>query len=317
MPDTCPRRSPLVIVLVASLGGGCVIPMPVGNGVSDEGSSGDFPDGSASASMTSTGGGTAQSGDAGPSSADGPESTDGSGATTADDGGAMILPLPDTNLFDPCDIWAQRCDPGFKCVPWSNDGGPVWNATRCIPVVGEPDVVGEPCTVEGFPASGADSCDLGAICWGVDPETLEGTCVAQCTGSPEAPMCPGADTTCVIANEDLLAICLPTCDPLLPECAEDEVCFPVDDTTFVCMPEGSGGIGGPGQSCENIATCDPGLVCVQPQYVPDCASGDCCTAFCDLTDPVPPCLPGQGCTPWFEGVPPAGYEDVGFCALPA
>jgi hypothetical protein len=43
----------------------------------------------------------------------------------------------------------------------------------------------------------------------------------------------------------------------------------------------------------------------------------CCSPLCDLTDPMPPCLPDQVCLPWYEaGMAPAGYENVGACALP-
>jgi hypothetical protein len=176
--------------------------------------------------------------------------------------------------------------------------------------------VGEPCTVEGGPTSGLDSCDFEAMCWDVDVETNEGTCVSFCTGDEDVPICEEEGTACSNTNEGVLILCLPTCDPVLQDCEEGLACYPVGDD-FFCAPEGPDP-GGPGEPCEDIAVCNPGHVCVQPQLVPDCASVvGCCTAFCDLTDPMPPCLPDQVCTPWYEaGMAPDGYENVGSCALP-
>src|SRR5690606_38571371 len=33
-----------------------------------------------------------------------------------------------------CDVFAQDCPKGEKCMPWANDGGGSWNATTCSPV---------------------------------------------------------------------------------------------------------------------------------------------------------------------------------------
>ena len=62
---------------------------------------------------------------------------------------------------------------------------------------------------------------------------------------------------------------------------------------------------------------DPGLVCLNPEYVPDCQAGGCCSPFCD-TKEANDC-PGQGqdCIPWWEeGMAPPGYETVGVCGIP-
>ncbi len=84
-----------------------------------------------------------------------------------------------------CDPFAQDCPEGQKCAAVITDGGSAWDATRCVDVIGT-DKPGEPCTMEDV-ASGVDSCIEGAMCWDVAEGV--GECVAQCTGSGEAPVC--------------------------------------------------------------------------------------------------------------------------------
>ena len=43
-------------------------------------------------------------------------------------------------------------------------------------------------TALGSAVSGVDNCAQGSMCWGVDPETLEGECIAFCD--------PRADDAC-------------------------------------------------------------------------------------------------------------------------
>jgi len=216
-----------------------------------------------------------------------------------------------------CDLFAQDCIIGEKCMPWANDGGSSWNALRCSPIADDPDPVGGPCTVEGSGVSGIDSCEAGSMCWDVDPETLEGYCVAFCVGNEASPMCEDPGTSCTIGSDGPLALCIPQCDPLQQACPAGDACYPVNDG-FLCVPDASGDIGAPGDECEFINVCDPGSACVNAELVPDCmgATG-CCSAFCDVTMDPPPCLSGQECTPWYEaGQAPPGYENVGVCALP-
>lgn len=218
---------------------------------------------------------------------------------------------------DECDLFAQDCPVGEKCMPWANNGGDSWNALRCSPIADDPDPVGGPCTVEGSGTSGIDSCEAGSMCWDVDPATLEGYCVAFCVGSEESPMCEDASTSCTIGGDGPLALCIPQCDPLQQACPEGDACYAVDDA-FFCIPDASGDMGVPGDECALITECDPGSACLSDELVPDCmgATG-CCSSFCDLTLDPPSCLPGQGCTPWYEaGQAPPGYEDVGVCTLP-
>jgi hypothetical protein len=221
-----------------------------------------------------------------------------------------------------CDIWAQDCPEGEKCMPWANDGGVHWNATRCTPLDPSPPGIGEPCVVEGSGTSGIDQCDVGAMCWNVDPLTNEGTCAAMCSGSLANPSCPGDGTQCMIAYDGVVVLCLDTCDPLLQDCVAIAECVPVDDQ-FFCVPDQSGAAGLPGDGCHEIDLCDPGLFCAVPEAVPGCADLGCCAEFCDLAlpDPDTQCssnADGVQCLPWYdEGAAPAGYELLGACVLPS
>src|SRR5262245_46725118 len=44
-----------------------------------------------------------------------------------------------------CDAWAMDCPRGEKCMPWANDGGSEWNATRCSPLDPDPAHPGDQC----------------------------------------------------------------------------------------------------------------------------------------------------------------------------
>ncbi len=215
-----------------------------------------------------------------------------------------------------CDVFEQNCPDGEKCTPWANDGGSSWNATRCAPIVDDPDQPGEACVVEGSPASGIDSCDLGSMCWNVDTDTGTGTCISHCMGAPNAPTCADANTICSINGDGVLALCLPTCDPLLfvDACPNDEVCTPYN-STFFCTPDGSAEGGAAFDACEFVNACDPGNVCINPAAAQACDPGGtgCCLPWCDLS--APDCPGDTTCFPWFEegGVPPGG-ELIGVCA---
>jgi hypothetical protein len=187
-------------------------------------------------SMTSAGesGGADESGgpddSAGSDTEDTTETGISSGFITDPDGGGVSIE---------CSIWDQDCDEGEKCAPWANDGGSAWNATKCVPVDANPSQVGDSCTVEGSGVSGVDTCDVSSMCWDVDPETNEGTCIAFCSGSENAPVCDDPTTSCSIANEGVLTLCLPSCDPLSQDCPDGQACYPIDNS-FVCAPDASG-----------------------------------------------------------------------------
>jgi len=236
-----------------------------------------------------------------------------SGFITDPDGG--------TGVEIECDVWAQDCAKDQKCMPWANDGGSSWNATRCSALDPNPAQIGDECTAEGGGVSGIDNCELGAMCWNTDDANL-GTCIGFCEGSEANPVCPDPSTACAIANGGVLILCLPTCDPLLTDCNEGENCYPIDDS-FACAPDAGGEEGVFGDACEFLNFCDPGLYCAAAAAVPNCqGSQGCCSSFCDITEPdasaeCPGAAGGQECVPWYEeGQALPGLEDVGGCAIP-
>ena len=113
-----------------------------------------------------------------------------------------------------CDLFAQDCPADEKCMPWSNNGGPAWNATRCSPLDPNPTQVGEPCLVAGSGVSGVDNCDIGLMCWNVD-EMSVGVCEDFCTGSEDNPICASPDDVCFVANSGAIALCFAVCDPMV------------------------------------------------------------------------------------------------------
>lgn len=154
---------------------------------------------------------------------------------SADGAGFIYGGGPDSGAgANECDVIDNDCPDGEKCVPWANDGGETWNATRCVPVADGAAAAGEPCVMEGSPTSGVDDCDAGSTCLHVDPETLAGTCVSFCE-SAEPPTCAEEGLICAIANDGVLAVCLEPCDPKMPECPGDQECFPLAERGAVCF----------------------------------------------------------------------------------
>lgn len=211
-----------------------------------------------------------------------------------------------------CSIWDQDCPEGEKCMPWSNEGGPTWNATRCTPVFPKADQVGEPCEVEGNGQSGVDTCDIAQLCFDVDAED-NGTCVGFCGGSEQNPVCPQGQA-CSISNGGTLALCLPTCDPLMPTCSEGDGCFPTDGAeAFVCLPAPDESVDSP-WTCHTTGGCEPGTICLDSFALPDCEDESCCTPYCDLGSPVCP-VDTECFAFWEEGAAPPELENLGVCAV--
>lgn len=218
-----------------------------------------------------------------------------------------------------CDPWEQDCPSGQKCAPYTTFQGPTYDAWRCVDLEPVTQPVGSSCHVTGDIGSGEDDCELGALCWDPDPVTLEGECIALCTGSIQAPSCD-VGTHCAVLNDGVLAVCLHDCDPLVQDCADGQSCIqhPGEPETFLCVLDASGAEGQAFDSCEFINACDPGLQCVPGQPASECdpMAPGCCTPFCDTS--VPDTCPGDGqvCLPLFEeNQAPPGRENVGLCGL--
>ncbi len=242
-----------------------------------------------------------------------------SGTTLAHD----FVPRPDgggPGTID-CDVFAQDCPPGQKCVAWAEGGSGAWNAHKCVDVTGD-GAPGDPCTTPEGGVAGIDDCAVGVMCWYVD-ETNHGTCIGLCTGTPNAPICP-LHFSCYINGDGILNLCFANCDPLLQDCPGDELCLPdFSGTRFECQVDDSDKPGQPGAPCEDplATTCDKGLVCLDTNLASaacDPGKAGCCQPFCELPDA--PCPhPDQQCLPWFEVIDaPAtpGYESLGICAIP-
>ena len=279
---------------------------------SNSGSTGDTEDtGDSATGTTGTASGTSPTTD--PTSTTDP--TAGTGTDTDDCSFLMCGDMGGGGGEIECDVWSQDCPEGEKCMPWANDGGSSWNATKCSPIDPAPQQPGDVCTTEGGGVSGVDNCVKSAMCWDVDGETNEGVCIAFCEGTNAEDGTCDAGFSCTIVNDGVLILCLPDCDPLLQDCPGDDLCIP-NGENFICVLDASGEAGLYGDPCEYANACKPGLYCLNPEYVEGCQAAGCCTPFCDLKDFT---CPGgtQDCIPWYEeGMAPPGKEDVGICGIP-
>ncbi len=240
---------------------------------------------------------------------------------TSDTTGDRPAPVPDVGPVPvPCDLFAQDCPDGHKCVPCSDDGGPAWNTTCCVDVVQDPAGLDEACELIGRPASGPDTCDFGLMCWDVQRDGM-GECAAICGGSLRDPECPD-DHDCASSGSGVIVLCLPLCHPLTLPCDDGEGCYPSNDA-FSCAPDASGRTGGHGDPCQFINACDPDAFCIGADAHSACDDPlGCCAAVCDTSDPNADAMcaaldPGQSCESWYvQGMAPEGYDNVGVCALP-
>lgn len=218
-----------------------------------------------------------------------------------------------------CDIWNPAdCPEGEKCTSVGCEVGATgWDSNVCREIQGSATTGDECMYVDGSGLSGNDTCETGNMCWDADPDTGIGNCIAFCTGSADAGVC-NAGTSCVVANDGVLPICLPGCDPLVQDCDGDDLCIPdFSMSGYVCVLDASGGMAPYGTPCDCANCCNAGLTCEDAEQVPEAecegASG-CCTPLCSISSGDP--CPGQGqtCEPYFEPQPP-GFEDVGSCLV--
>ena len=244
-----------------------------------------------------------------------PDADSSSSEGIADDTGEVSPPIA-------CDPWAQDCPEGEKCMPYEADPVDtyVWDALGCFPLVANAKQPGDSCTVVENGVSGQDDCAKGAMCMGVDEETLQGVCIAMCEGTPAVPRCADTSTTCIIANDGVILVCLPQCDPLVQDCAEGEGCYESGTGGFFCFAQDETATGDAayGAPCMTLNYCNPGLMCAPAATVPGCAEEYCCTEFCDASDDAEQCSgDGQACVPYFAAdAAPPGFTDVGVCSIP-
>jgi hypothetical protein len=249
---------------------------------------------------------------------------DGGETAPSDDGAdtGAFLDAPDGGGIPECDIWEQDCPAGEKCMPYASGAGS-WDATRCSPIDANANEVGDTCTVVGNNSSGQDDCALGSMCFAVDIESGEGICFAMCEGGEANATCSDPQATCSISNEGVLALCLPTCNPMLQDCPVAGAalgCYPVLGLEgFVCWPDYSFDVGLFGDECEYFNYCDVGLFCDFSGSVPGCAGASCCNEYCDTTAATQcsGAAEGQECVAWYpEGAAPPEFEDLGACGIP-
>lgn len=238
----------------------------------------------------------------------------------SDGRGSVFIVEPDGGAEE-CDIWNNDCPQGEKCMPWADDGGNSWNATKCTPIAENPGQIGDPCTVVGSAVSGQDDCVEGAMCWAVDAGTRAGYCIAFCQPNADNATCDDPETVCLLAAESSVPVCLPLCSPFVGDCPTDrEVCVSRGQD-FRCEPDASGEEGAWGDPCALVGACDPGLFCASPSQVPGCMTSGCCSEFCDINLGDSQCTgfaEGQQCLPWWNEneSPSPRWADVGFCGVP-
>lgn len=245
-------------------------------------------------------------------------------------------PEPDTSgaadtstTVDPpegeCILYADECGPDQKCMPWSLEADEIPDEIRCCAAPDSPDLVGEPCQVQDYNGSCIDTCERGAMCILDDPEQLTGQCRRFC--QPAASDCQ-PDETCktfyeLLSNVPTVPLCMEQCDPLTQDCSVPSwLCIPDSPTQagqsgFICVSPPPNEPYGLFEACALANQCEPGLVCVTADRVPDCSFTSCCTAYCSLSEGDGPCQdidPNLRCIDWMS--PDPTWDDVGVCALP-
>lgn len=228
-------------------------------------------------------------------------------ASTSGEGCSLLcMPdLPDSNRD--CDRFTQNCPEGEKCIAQADSSGNI-----CVEVMGDRQP-GESCTAMGV----LDDCAKGAVCWYIDRD-FTGLCIAQCSGTPESPVCPN-DGHCSISGSGFLSLCFLDCDPLLQDCPGDALCV-LDYYSVTCVPPSPL----PGQIndvCFFGNDCEEGLACIPSTLASaecDPNASKCCQPFCKFPNAPCPNL-DQECVQLFDPMdfPPGDPKsEVGVCALP-
>ncbi len=284
------------------------------------------------------GAGGSSDGTTGMASVDGPGQTGGQVPTTSDTasggpepGDASVTTDPGNDFLvrpdvppppSECDLMAQDCGRGFKCVPVATNGSG-WDGTACVPVVDNPQGPGEACQLENS-ATGIDDCGWAQYCNNVDEQGIGeclGLCIAEDPNDPWDNLeCEDPEAVPTIGCQSCFCVCINPCDPIAQDCSPGQGCYPLD-STWICAPDASDGAG-QGSPCEFINGCTAGTFCLAADIVPGCdpnMGAGCCSSVCDLNgvDPCPAQAPGSVCTPWYEaGQAPPGEENIGVCIAP-
>jgi hypothetical protein len=231
--------------------------------------------------------------------------------------GSPFVPMTDFGpIASECDPFLQDCpgtvDGTEKCAPYSSTGTN-WDANKCVSVTGS-GAPGDTCIYSNT-TEATDDCGVDSHCWDVmDVDGMNvGVCTSFCEGTADDPIC-APDTSCLIANDGSINLCVATCDPLLQNCNAGLACFWAANN-FNCIfttqdiPLG--------EACGYINDCAMGLGCLNADVLPDCNGSACCGSWCSVSEGAACAAPGTECTAFFEeGMAPPTYEDVGVCILP-
>lgn len=244
-----------------------------------------------------------------------------SSTSTGDGDPTTLVFVPEDDTYDGvggwCDPWFQDCPDAEKCVPYASTGD-TWDANLCGIVQGEQGL-GQTCVYDG-PTIGTDDCDATTLCWNALAvgDELIGTCFEFCTGSSDRPSCTDALTSCRSGNNDSIALCLPTCDPLLQDCDAGLGCYWSErGNDFHCIRASGPGIP-TSEPCGFNNDCAPGRFCADADAIDGCIGSACCVDYCELGLEPSICGMGTTCIPFFpEGAAPVGHADLGLCVAMA
>lgn len=248
-------------------------------------------------------------------------------STTMDPTGTVDESSGDTAPEGECVLWnADECGEDRKCMPYSTEADRIPDEIQCCDAVDDPAVAGDPCMAMDYNGSCLDNCAQGSMCLLDDEDTLSGHCREFC--NPGQSQCE-PDQTCksffeLLVGVPTVPLCMEKCDPLIQNCTPDNWhCIPDTPTEsgqsgFLCSPPPPSTPKGLFDTCALANDCEPGLVCVTAQRVPDCGFTSCCTAYCSLSEGNAACTtlhPDLRCVDWMS--PDPDWQDVGACAIPS